>query len=148
MVMLCHNRLTTRRVSVLILKEVKTLFKLLNITQQPAVEIMDMCCPEVVKKYMYLLPPAEKAAVLSTSSIDLQWVSERNSSAWTAGLCEDANNKSGNTSLYTVVDPWSSILFDFFDTGRLIDKCPALITNIWPIVYSRLNALYTVVDVT
>ncbi|XP_045464267.1 protein furry isoform X2 [Harmonia axyridis] len=148
MVMLCNNRLTTRRVSVLILKEVKTLFKLLNISNIAAIEVMDKCCPKIIEKYLYLLPPAEKSAVQSNSSIDLQWLSERNSNVWTAGLCEDGTIKSGNSYSFTVVDPWCSVLFDFFDTGRLIDQCPTLISNIWPIVFSRLNTLYSVVDVT
>ncbi|KAL3276200.1 hypothetical protein HHI36_020918 [Cryptolaemus montrouzieri] len=149
LVMLCNNRLTARRVSVLILKEVKTLFKLLNCSDiQAVVEVIDKYCPEIVEKYSYLLPPMERSAVQATSNIDLQWLSDRNSSVWTAGLCEDGTVKSGNSYSFTVVDPWSSILFDFLEKEKLIDHCPVLISNVWPIVFARLNALYSVVDPT
>ena len=46
---------------------------------------MDAACPALVERCVPLLPPAEKAAVLSSANVDLQWIAERNSAVWTAG---------------------------------------------------------------
>ncbi|KAK9877860.1 hypothetical protein WA026_020090 [Henosepilachna vigintioctopunctata] len=149
LVMLCNNRLTTRRVSVLILKEVKTLFKLLNCTDvQAAIEVMDKYCPEIVEKHLAQLPLSDRSSVQSISNIDLQWLSDRNSTVWTAGLCEDGTMKGGNTYSFNVTDLWSTIFFEFLESDRLINQCPILISNTWPVVWTRLNALYSVVDPT
>ncbi|KAG8326333.1 hypothetical protein J6590_044321 [Homalodisca vitripennis] len=87
LVMLCNNRLCPRRLAVHILREVKTLIKAFGALEddQPVIDVIDRCCPQVVDSCMAMLPPAEKAAVLSVSNIDLQWISDRNSSVWTGG---------------------------------------------------------------
>ena len=48
-------------------------------------DAMDAACPELAERCVSLLPPTEKAAVLSSPNIDLQWIAERNSAVWTAG---------------------------------------------------------------
>ena len=48
-------------------------------------DAMDAACPALADRCVPLLPPTEKAAVLSTPNIDLQWIAERNSAVWTAG---------------------------------------------------------------
>jgi hypothetical protein len=89
LVMLCNCRLYPRRLSVHILREVKTLIKSLGCCEddQPVIDVMDRCCPQVMEKCLGMLPPAEKSAVLSTSNIDLQWIADRSSCIWTAGIC-------------------------------------------------------------
>ena len=88
LVMLCNCRLYPRRLSVHILREVKTLIKSLGCCEddQPVIDVMDRCCPQVMEKCLGMLPPAEKSAVLSTSNIDLQWIADRSSCIWTAGI--------------------------------------------------------------
>jgi hypothetical protein len=89
LVMLCNCRLYPRRLSVHILREVKTLIKSLGCCEddQPVIDVMDRCCPQVMEKCLGMLPPAEKSAVLSTSNIDLQRIADRSSCIWTAGIC-------------------------------------------------------------
>lgn len=89
LVMLCNCRLYPRRLSVHILREVKTLIKSLGCCEddQPVIDVMDRCCPQVMEKCLGMLPPAEKSAVLATSNIDLQWIADRSSCIWTAGIC-------------------------------------------------------------
>ncbi|KAJ8924572.1 hypothetical protein NQ315_000721 [Exocentrus adspersus] len=149
LVMLCNYRLSTRRLSVFILKEVKCLLKILNCSENPPViDVMDQCCAQVVEKCLPLLPPAEKAAVQAAGNIDLQWLADRNSSAWTAGLFEDGAVKGSNSYNFSVVDPWSVCYFGFLERDRLLSLCPIMTMHSWPIVFTRLNALYSVVDPT
>lgn len=149
LVMLCNYRVTTKRISVLILKEVKSLLKTLNCSgNPPVIDIIDQCCPKIVEKCLPLLPPAEKTAVSTASNIDLQWLVDRTTSAWNAGLAEDGSVKSGSTYSFNIVDPWSSCLFGFLERDRILALCPNVTAHSWPIVFTRLNALYSVVDPT
>lgn len=149
LVMLCTYRLTTRRLSVMILKEVKSLLKILNCSEfPPVIDIMDQCCYQVVEKAIHLLPPTEKSAIQAVPNIDLQWLSDRNSSAWTAGLFEDGSIKNTTNYNFSVVDAWSISLFGFLERNRILSSCPQVTVHSWSIVFSRLNALYSVVDPT
>jgi hypothetical protein len=149
LVMLCNYRVTTKRVSVLILKEVKSLLKASNCSgNQPVIDVIDRCCPKIVEKCLPTLPPTEKTAVLTASNIDLQWLVDRTTSAWNAGLAEDGSIKSGSTYTFNIVDPWSTCLFGFLEKDRVLGLCPNVTSHSWPIVFTRLNALYSVVDPT
>lgn len=149
LVMLCTYRLTSRRLSVLILKEVKCLLKLLNCSEcPPVIDIMDQYCPQVIEKCLPLLPPAERTAIQSVPHVDLQWLADRNSSVWTAGLFEDGSVKNSSTYNFTVTDPWSVCYFGFLERDRILSLCPIMTVHSWPIVFTRLNALYSVVDPT
>uniref|UniRef100_A0A1S4MY51 Uncharacterized protein n=1 Tax=Pediculus humanus subsp. corporis TaxID=121224 RepID=A0A1S4MY51_PEDHC len=152
LVMLCQCRLCPRRLSVHILKEVKNLLKVLNYPENdvdlPAIDIIDKCCPHVVEKCLGVLPPAEKSAVLAASNIDLQWIADRSSSIWTAGFQDESSSKSSSTFNLNGADPWSFCLFEFMDKNRVLKYCSSAIMHSWPIVYTRLNALYPVIDPT
>ncbi|XP_066250595.1 protein furry isoform X1 [Euwallacea similis] len=143
-VVLCNYRLTSRRLSVLILKEVKGLLKLLMCSNNvPVIDVLDQNCSCVLERCLPLLPLAEKAAIQAVASVDFQWLSDRNSSAWTIGLVEEGSNKGFN-----VVDPWSLCLFGFLEKDKILSLCPVMTMHSWPIVFTRLNALYSVVDPT
>lgn len=94
LVMLCSCRLYPRRLAVHILRETKMLLKSLGCSDsdQPVIDVIDQCCPQVVEKCLSMLPPAEKSAILSTSNVDLQWIADRNSCVWTAGNLSDKEN--------------------------------------------------------
>ncbi|XP_060535962.1 protein furry [Cylas formicarius] len=141
LVTLCNYRLALRRLAVLILKEAKSLLKLLNCSENAAViDVLDQHCPQVLTdRCLPLVPAAEKAAIQAATNLDFQWVTERSSPAWTAGLAEGVYS-------FNVVDPWSACLFAFLD--KLPGACPAVVMHSWPIVFTRLNALYSVVDPT
>lgn len=87
LVMLCNCRLYPRRIAVHILREVKLLLKTLGNLEddQPVIDVIDACCPAVLEKCYHMLPPAEKAAAILTSNLDLQWIADRSSCVWTAG---------------------------------------------------------------
>lgn len=147
--MLCSYRLTTRRISVLILKEVKCLLKILNCSENPAViDVIDQCFPQVIEKCLPLLPASEKTAIQAVANVDFQWLAERSSSTWQVGLSEDGSIKNGATYNFTANDPWSVCLFGFLERDKVLSQCPIMIMHTWPTVYNRLNALYSVVDPT
>ncbi|XP_046667613.1 protein furry isoform X2 [Homalodisca vitripennis] len=150
LVMLCNNRLCPRRLAVHILREVKTLIKAFGALEddQPVIDVIDRCCPQVVDSCMAMLPPAEKAAVLSVSNIDLQWISDRNSSVWTGGLQDESSWKPSSNMISGASDPWAVCLFGFLERGRVLTHCPSAVSHSWPIVYSRLHSLFTVIDPT
>lgn len=150
LVMLCNYRLTTRRLSVHILREAKLLLKCLNcLDDQAVIDVIDKCCPDVIEKCLGLLPLAEKQAALSVSAVDLQWLADRNAVVWTAGLLEDSQVKTSNSAHnLNVADPWNICLFGFLERGRVLTCCPTAVMHSWPIVFNRVNTLFSVIDPT
>ncbi|EFX83758.1 hypothetical protein DAPPUDRAFT_223280, partial [Daphnia pulex] len=149
LVMLCQCRLPPRRVSALILKEVKLLLKAFGLTsrdEEPVLDVMDSCCAAVLDKWSHLLPSSERAAL---QNVDLQWLSERSSPVWTPGVIDDSANK-GSVAANSVsgVDVWSSCLCSFLEKNRVTSHCLSATANAWTIVFTRLNSLYIVVDPT
>ncbi|XP_068083711.1 protein furry [Anabrus simplex] len=150
LVMLCNCRLYLRRLSVHILREVKMLLKGLGCSEddQPVIDVIDRCCPQVMEKCLSMLPPAEKAAALSVSNIDLQWIVDRSSCVWTAGFQDENSTKSSSSLNLNSIDPWSTCLFGFLERGRVLSQCPTAVMHSWPIVFGRVNTLFTVIDPT
>lgn len=127
----------------------------------------------MLEKCYPMLPPAEKAAAASTSNVDLQWIADRSSCVWTAGstlfitfnICKlfdmyiylylfyagfhDENSTKSSSSLnLNGVDPWASCLFAFLEKDRVLTLCPNAVAHSWPIVFTRINSLFSVVDPT
>ncbi|XP_063986587.1 protein furry isoform X3 [Diachasmimorpha longicaudata] len=150
LVMLCNCRLYPRRLAVHILREVKVLLKALGglETDQPVIDAIDACCPVVLEKCYHMLPPAEKAAAASTSNVDLQWIAERSSCVWTAGFHDENSTKSSSLLNLNGADPWSTCLFAFLERDRVLTLCPNATAHSWPIVSTRINSLFSVVDPT
>ncbi|XP_039287310.1 protein furry [Nilaparvata lugens] len=152
LVMLCNCRLCPRRLAVHILRELKVLLKALGAAEddQPVVDAIDRSCPEVIERCLSMLPAAEKAAALAVSSIDLQWIADRSSSVWTGGIQDDNSTKSGSQLHLNggTNDPWATCLFAFLERECVLAHCPTAVTHAWPVVYTRLHSLFTVIDPT
>ncbi|KAL1131075.1 hypothetical protein AAG570_012312 [Ranatra chinensis] len=152
-VMLCSCRLCPRKLSIYILREVKILLKLLGgfEAEDPVIDVMERWCPVVMESCLPLLPPAEKTAV-QAATVDIQWIADRNSPVWTSGI-QDENSKSGSGSgsgsvVPSCNDAWACVLFGLLQPTRVLLNCPAAITHAWPIVYTRIHMLYSVIDPT
>ncbi|XP_024869620.1 protein furry-like [Temnothorax curvispinosus] len=150
LVMLCNCRLYPRRLAVHILREIKLLLKTLGGPEddQPVIDVIDACCPAVLEKCYPMLPPAEKAAAASTSNVDLQWIADRSSCVWTAGFHDENSTKSSSSLNLNGADPWASCLFAFLEKDRVLTLCPNAVAHSWPIVFTRINSLFSVVDPT
>ena len=87
LVMFCHIRSSPRRLAFHTLKEVKTLFKILNVQDDeiPVLDALDKCCCDVAKLSASMMPLPDKTVVMAASSLEFQWLVDRTSSQWTAG---------------------------------------------------------------
>lgn len=48
----------------------------------------------------------------------------------------------------TAFDPWSVCLFGFLKKDRVLQHCPLVSAQAWPICYQRLTSLFTLIDPT
>ncbi|KMY98703.1 protein furry isoform X13 [Drosophila simulans] len=168
LVLLCNYRTYLRKLAALILKEVKNLMRALGIpeTEPPLIDVMDRCVPGIIEKALPQLPQTEKTAILNANCIDLQWIAERSSGVWLAGLTDD-NSKSSTSTLnlsqssstpnasataacspQPPFDPWATCLFGLLERQNVLQQCPSAVAQAWPICFTRLNALYSVIDPT
>ncbi|XP_025416970.1 protein furry isoform X3 [Sipha flava] len=158
LVMLCNCRLSPRRLSAHILREIKCLMKILdNIKEElPVIDIIDKACPQLIERCLPMLPSAEKSAAImafAANSIDLQWIVDRNAPIWTAGIQDDSNSTKTASSLSLLggtgnSDPWGTILFGILSQNVIIKQCPSVTAQAWPLVFSRVQNLFTVIDPT
>lgn len=103
-----------------------------------------------------MLPQSERTAILNANVIDLQWIIERNSSVWSIGFVEESIKSTtvGQGLLQAPFnngpqfDPWSACLFGFMERNRVIQQCPTVVAQAWPLCYQRVQSLYTVIDPT
>ena len=146
--LLCHVRIAPRRLSYHILKEVKLLFKILGglRDESTVLDALDKSTYEVIDSCMSLIPIQDKTSVQNNPSVEFQWLTERNSSQWSAGFNDEGLPKSGVSQLLFNADPWSACLIAFLHPDRLPKDCPSAIMHTWPVVHSRLTQLFTVVD--
>ncbi|KAL9906690.1 microtubule binding protein furry isoform 3-T3 [Glossina fuscipes fuscipes] len=158
LVLLCNYRPYLRKLAAMILKEVKNLMKALCLPENepPLLDVIDKCCPQILEKCLPHLPQTEKTAILNATQIDLQWIAERSSGVWLGGQTDD-NSKSSTSTLnlsqssampQQQFDPWSVCLFGFLERDRILQKCPSVVTQAWPICYVRVTTLYSVIDPT
>jgi len=45
-------------------------------------------------------------------------------------------------------DPWGTILFGILSQNILMKQCPSVAVQSWPLVFSRVHNLFTVIDPT
>ncbi|XP_026809010.1 protein furry isoform X2 [Rhopalosiphum maidis] len=155
LVMLCNCRPSPRRLSAHILREIKSLVKILDNIKDilPVIDVIDKACPQLIERCLPMLPSAEKLAAMTASaanSIDLQWIVDRNAPIWTA---DDINSTKTASSLSLLggtgnSDPWGTILFGILSPNVLINQCPSVIAQAWLLVFSRVHNLFTVIDPT
>ncbi len=76
LVMLCHCRIATRRISLMILKEVKQLFKILGALREDltVLDALDKSTNIVLEENSHLIPIQDKTAAAALASVDFQWL--------------------------------------------------------------------------
>lgn len=103
-----------------------------------------------------MLPQSERTAILNANVIDLQWIIERNSSVWSIGYVEESLKSSTVGQGFSqmpvnysqLFDPWSACLFGFMERNRVLQQCPTVVTQSWPLCYQRVQSLYAIIDPT
>lgn len=69
------------------------------------------------------------------------------------GIQDDINSAKTASSLSLLggtgnSDPWGTILFGILSQNVLIKQCPSVAAQAWPLVFSRVQSLFTVIDPT
>lgn len=101
-----------------------------------------------------MLPQTDRTAMLNANIIDLQWIVDRNSGIWTTGHVEESTKAStltlclSQSALGQAYDPWSVCLFGFMERTRVLQHCPSVVAQAWPICYQRVTSLFNVIDPT
>lgn len=97
-----------------------------------------------------LFPECWQAAALSTASVDFQWLVDRTSVIWSSpGTYHDLNenNNANATGVnYMTFDPWIVAVSVFMHHQYVMGHCTTAVAAAWPILYSRLHSLFTLVD--
>ncbi|XP_063413170.1 protein furry-like isoform X1 [Mytilus trossulus] len=151
-VLLCSNRVVTRKLALHLLKEVRNIFfasavQGVNSHEPCLLEVIDKACPEVVRKLLPSLPATEKPIILTSANIDLAWIIDRSASVWNP-TSHDRKLEEHSTPMFAKVDPWNRCLATFVSYDYGMTMCPHAVGAAWPIVYSRLHCLFPLVDPT
>ncbi|KAK7496521.1 hypothetical protein BaRGS_00012173, partial [Batillaria attramentaria] len=161
LVMMCSCRVMTRKLAIHLLKEVRNIFTAYStekkmkvmleawVFQESAVcllDVIDKACLQIVEKLIPHLPAAEKPVILTQPNIDLMWVADRAVTLWLpagGGSMQDGNQI--NYSFHRV-DMWIRFIAAVVSKDYALTSCPRAIAHAWPIVYTRLNALFPSID--
>ncbi|BFZ15206.1 hypothetical protein BsWGS_18245 [Bradybaena similaris] len=149
LVMMCSCRVMTRKLALHLLKEVRNIFTMYSDDQvsfTSLLEVIDKACPTVLEKLIPLLPASEKPILLTLPTVDLAWVTDRAVTLWLpagGGSMQDGNQI--NYSFHRV-DMWIRCIAEFASREHAQHACPHAVSHAWPIVFTRLNALFPLVD--
>ncbi|KAK6173602.1 hypothetical protein SNE40_017022 [Patella caerulea] len=148
LVMMCSCRMMTRKLAVILLKEVRNIFNSYSATQvyNPCLlDAIDRACPTILERLHQYLPPAEKSIYLTLCNIDLSWVVDKAATTWATA---DGSSQDGNQVNYSFhrIDLWIRFVAAIVSKDFALTSCPLAIGHAWPIVYTRLTALFPLVD--
>uniref|UniRef100_A0A452VB32 FRY microtubule binding protein n=1 Tax=Ursus maritimus TaxID=29073 RepID=A0A452VB32_URSMA len=147
LVLLCSFQVATRKLSVLILKEIRALFAALG---QPEVRILllDFLIHFFLLKFRS--KPVNNALLFCatlplTHTVDLQWLVE-----WNAVLVNSHYDVKSPSHVWifaqSVKDPWVLCLFSFLRQENLPKHCPTALSYAWPYAFTRLQSIMPLVD--
>ncbi|XP_030236984.1 protein furry homolog isoform X2 [Gadus morhua] len=147
LVLLCSCQLSTRRLAVCILREVRCLFMALGQTEddnKPMIEIMDQLSPVILHSFINVAV-SDTASVPPGHSVDLQWLVE-----WNALLVNNPYDVRSPSHVWifaqSVKDPWVLCLYSFLRQDNLPKHCPTALSYAWPYAFTRMQLLMPLVD--
>uniref|UniRef100_A0A8C9F5J0 FRY microtubule binding protein n=1 Tax=Pavo cristatus TaxID=9049 RepID=A0A8C9F5J0_PAVCR len=130
LVLLCSFQVATRKLAVLILREIRALFLALGQA-------------EVAKIHVEVFIPI--TTIPLTHSVDLQWLVE-----WNAVLVNSHYDVKSPSHVWifaqSVKDPWVLCLFSFLRQENLPKHCPTALSYAWPYAFTRLQLIMPLVD--
>ncbi|XP_043929165.1 protein furry homolog isoform X3 [Protopterus annectens] len=147
LVLLCSFQISTRKVAVSILKEIRSLFIALGQAEddeKPMIEVMDQLSTSIFDSFVHVAVP-ESATLPFSHNVDLQWLVE-----WNAVLVNSHYDVKSPSHVWifaqSVKDPWVLCLFSFLKQENLPKHCPTAISYAWPYAFTRLQLLMPLVD--
>lgn len=151
LVILCSTRPATRRLAVSVLREIRALFTLLEISKSDdelAIDVMDRLSATILESFIHLTGADQTTLLYCPSSIDLQTLADWNSSPISHHL--DVVSPSHIWIFAHVTqgqDPWIISLSSFMKQENLPKHCPTAVSYAWTFAYTRLQLLSPQVDI-
>ncbi|XP_055333456.1 protein furry homolog-like isoform X2 [Paramacrobiotus metropolitanus] len=170
LLLLCQSRHTPRRLAVVVLKETNALRQCLGVgnyipsagkgmgDSRSLLDVIDSFCKVVVEQEcLAQLPSSEKVLFSPALKIDLQWVVDRAVNVWNAGfadsnvplmqILDSAASVRSSLTPPNNSDVWTSFISGLMNKKGFLGSCPpAILAHIWPMVYSRLQAVLALID--
>uniref|UniRef100_A0A7N9ANL5 Furry homolog a (Drosophila) n=1 Tax=Mastacembelus armatus TaxID=205130 RepID=A0A7N9ANL5_9TELE len=147
LVMLCSCQLSTRRLAITILKEIRCLFITIGQSEdddKPMIEIMDQLSPGILESFVSLAV-SETAPLPAGQHVDLQWLVE-----WNALLVNSHYDIRSPSHVWifaqSVKDPWVLCIYSLLRQDNLLKHCPTALSFTWPFAFTRMQTLLPLVD--
>ncbi|XP_061208820.1 protein furry homolog-like isoform X5 [Neopsephotus bourkii] len=151
LVILCSTRPATRRLAVSVLREIRALFTVLEISKtddELAIDVMDKLSATILESFIHLTGADQTTLLYCPSSIDLQTLADWNSSPISHQF--DVISPSHIWIFAHVTqgqDPWIISLSSFMKQENLPKHCPTAVSYAWTFAYTRLQLLSPQVDI-
>ncbi|KAM6261613.1 protein furry homolog-like isoform 1-T1 [Porphyrio hochstetteri] len=151
LVILCSTRPATRRLAVSVLREIRALFTVLEISKSDdelAIDVMDRLSATILESFIHLTGADQTTLLYCPSSIDLQTLADWNSSPISHQF--DVVSPSHIWIFAHVTqgqDPWIISLSSFMKQENLPKHCPTAVSYAWMFAYTRLQLLSPQVDI-
>ncbi|KAM9660795.1 protein furry homolog-like isoform 3-T3 [Morphnus guianensis] len=151
LVILCSTRPATRRLAVSVLREIRALFTLLEVSKSDdelAIDVMDRQSATILESFIHLTGADQTTLLYCPSSIDLQTLADWNSSPISHQF--DVVSPSHIWIFAHVTqgqDPWIISLSSFMKQENLPKHCPTAVSYAWTFAYTRLQLLSPQVDI-
>ncbi|NWR69046.1 FRYL protein, partial [Centropus unirufus] len=151
LVILCSTRPATRRLAVSVLREIRALFTVLEVSKSDdelAIDVMDRLSATILESFIHLTGADQTTLLYCPSSIDLQTLADWNSSPISHQF--DVVSPSHIWIFAHVTqgqDPWIVSLSSFMKQENLPKHCPTAVSYAWTFAYTRLQLLSPQVDI-
>uniref|UniRef100_A0A3Q1CCM8 Furry homolog a (Drosophila) n=1 Tax=Amphiprion ocellaris TaxID=80972 RepID=A0A3Q1CCM8_AMPOC len=146
-VLLCSCQLSTRRLAIAILKEIRSLFMTIGQSEdddKPMIEIMDQLSPIILESFVNVAV-SDTAALPAGHHVDLQWLVE-----WNALLVNSHYDIRSPSHVWifaqSVKDPWVLCVYSLLRQDNLPKHCPTALSYAWPYAFTRMQMLMPLVD--
>ncbi|KAM6933331.1 protein furry homolog [Xenentodon cancila] len=147
LVLLCSCQLSTRRLAIAILKEIRSLFMTIRQSEdddKPMIEIMDQLSPAILESFAHIAV-SDTATMPAGHHVDLQWLVE-----WNALLVNSHYDIRSPSHVWvfaqSVKDPWALCVYSLLRQDNLPKHCPTALSYAWPYAFTRLQMLMPLVD--
>jgi hypothetical protein len=141
LVTLCSCRSVTRRFSLVLLKEVRSLHEALageasRVAETPVMDVIESVTPVIVKRYLSTLSVNQRTELrVANQSLNLNWLADRAGCFLEQGGSREAMR-----------DPWALCLAGLMEPHLLPQACHMATRLAWPYLYQRMMKAFMVLD--
>ncbi|XP_041435401.1 protein furry homolog-like isoform X9 [Xenopus laevis] len=151
LVILCNSRPATRRLAVNVLREIRALYTVLEVSkgdEELAIDVMDRLSPYILESFIHLTGADQTTLLYCPNSIDLQTLAE-----WSSSPISHQFDVVSPSHIWIFAhvtqaqDPWIISLSSFLKQENLPKHCPTAVSYAWMFAYTRLQLLSPQVDI-